>query len=68
LRANKVLFDFPFGFRPNHCTSLALIEVIDNIYYHLDNKDYGVGTYLDLQKAFDMLIMKYCYGNCLITV
>ncbi len=48
-----MFYDFLFGFRPNHSTSLALIEVVDNIYYHLDNKDYVVGIYLDLQKAFD---------------
>jgi hypothetical protein len=53
LKINHILYDFQFGFRANHSTSLALVEVIDNIYNHLDNKDYIVGIYLDLQKAFD---------------
>lgn len=34
----KAKYDFQFGFRSNHSTSLALLEVIDNIYYHLDKE------------------------------
>ena len=41
------------GFRKNHSTSLALIDVIDNIYSCLDNNETVVGIYIDLQKAFD---------------
>ena len=68
LKVNRILYDYQFGFRSNHSTVLALIEVIDNIYYHLDNKDYIVGIYLDLQKAFDtvnheiLLCKLYNYG------
>jgi hypothetical protein len=32
LKINHILYDFQFGFRANHYTSLALLEVIDNIY------------------------------------
>ena len=41
------------GFRKNHSTSLALIDVIDNIYSCLDNNETVVGIHVDLQKAFD---------------
>jgi len=32
---------------------MALIDVVDNIFEHLDNRDIGVGICIDLQKAFD---------------
>jgi len=43
---NSLLFnlnDYQFGFRQHHPTSLALIDVIDNIYSHLDNKECVLG-------------------------
>ena len=42
-----------FGFRKNYSTSLALIDVVDNIYEKLDANQTVVGIYLDLTKAFD---------------
>jgi hypothetical protein len=41
--------------RPNHSTSLAAIEVTDNIHYHLDRNEFVMGLYLDLRKAYDRL-------------
>ena len=35
----SVLYDYQFGFRKFHSTSLALIEVIDCIYRHLDHHE-----------------------------
>jgi len=32
---------------------MALIDVVDNIFEHLDNRDIGVGICIDLQNAFD---------------
>ena len=32
---------------------MALIDVVVNIFEHLDNRDIGVGICIDLQKAFD---------------
>jgi len=66
--ANSVLYHYQFGFRQKHSTVLALIDVIDNIRSSLDNKDYVMGIYLDLKKAFNtvdhtMLLWKqYKYG------
>ena len=62
------IYEYQFGFRKKHSTSLALIEVVDSIYKHLDNHDYVVGIYIDLQKAFDtvdhniLLAKMYKYG------
>ena len=50
---NKVLYKYQFGFRKNYSTSLALIDVIDNIYSNINNDKFCGGVYLDLQKAFD---------------
>jgi len=49
----NVLYSYQFGFRKYHSTTLALTDLIDGIYQHLDNDDYTIGIYLDLQKAFD---------------
>jgi len=51
----QLLSDHQFGFRKNHSTSWALIDVIDEIYQHLDGHDKVLGIYLDLQKAFDTI-------------
>jgi len=36
-----------------HTHTLGQIDVIDNILKHLDSYKHVLGTYLDLQKAFD---------------
>ena len=39
LSLNNVLYDYQFGFRKYHSTSLALIDVMDDIYQQLDNSN-----------------------------
>jgi len=64
----NILSAHQFGFRKNHSTNLALINVIDEIYKHLDNYQNIIGIYLDLQKAFEtndheiLLCKLYRYG------
>jgi len=53
LSSNNILYEYQFGFHKFHSTGLALIDVVDNIFEHLDNCDSGVGICIDLQKAFD---------------
>ena len=53
LENNKVLYKYQFGFRKNHSTSQAVMELIDDIYQHRDNHQVSMGIYLDLKKAFD---------------
>ena len=53
LNKHNILYKYQFGFRKCHSTSLALIDMVDNIYTNIDNKNVIVGIYLDLQKAFD---------------
>jgi len=48
---------------------LAVIEVIDNLLFNLENDNISVGIYIDLQKAFDtvnhkiLLAKMYNYGT-----
>ncbi len=53
LNKEKILYEYQFGFRAFHSTSLALIDVVDNIYEELDRGNFVMGVFLDLQKAFD---------------
>ena len=48
-----ILCDNQFGFRKNHSTTLALIDLHDKISSALDNGEVAVGVFLDLSKAFD---------------
>jgi len=53
LSKEHILYKFQFGFRKNHSTILAIIEIVDNIRSELDKGNSVVGVYLDLSKAFD---------------
>ena len=53
LKTNNILYKYQFGFRKSHSTNLAIVEVIDKIYTHLNQNMYGLGIFLDLKKAFD---------------
>lgn len=53
LDLNKVLYEFQFGFRTLHSTTLALIDLVDNLRQQLDEGNYVLGIFIDLTKAFD---------------
>ena len=50
---NTILYEYQFGFRSKHSTNFALLDVVQTLYEKLDSGCYGLGIYLDLQKAFD---------------
>ena len=60
---NSVLYSHQFGFRQNYSTALALIDVIDDIYSHLENRNFVLGLYLDLQMLLIQFIILFCYGS-----
>jgi len=68
LHRHSILYNCQFGFRRHHSTVLALTELRDSLYAHLDNHESIIGMYFDLQKAFDtvdhqiLLYKLYNYG------
>ena len=47
------LYKYQFGFRKNHSTSMALMTIVDKLSEALQNKQFVLGVFLDLSKAFD---------------
>ena len=53
LELHNILYNFQFGFRASHSINYALISLTEMIKNTLDNKRFGCGIFLDLQKSFD---------------
>ena len=53
LELHNILYNFQFGFLASHSINHALISLTEMIKNTLDNKRFGCGIFLDLQKAFD---------------
>ena len=53
LTQSNILYKYQFGFRQNHSTTQALIEITDNLKESMDKKKTTCGIFLDLTKAFD---------------
>ena len=59
----NILYERKFGFRPNHSTTHALLEITEKIKQACDSGKYACGVFLGLQKAFgsvnyDILLKK----------
>ena len=55
IERNNVLSDNQYGFRSKHSTSLALINLVEELTDSMDNKNITVGIFIDLKKAFDTI-------------
>ena len=55
LDVNNLLFDSQYGFRKQHSTELAALELIDRIHKSMEDGQIPVSIFLDLSKAFDTL-------------
>ena len=53
LEKNQLLNPNQFGFRHDHSTAHALINLTENIKRHLDDKKCVAGVFIDLEKAVD---------------
>ena len=47
---------YQFGFREKRSTYMALLKLIDDISEEIDNKNFSIGVFIDLSKAFDTII------------
>ena len=50
---SNILYKYQFGFRKNHSTEHALIELVDQIRYNIGGNKMTCGIFIDLSKAFD---------------
>ena len=53
LEIHNILYSLQFGFQENHSIDHALVSLTEAIRNTLDNKGFGCGIFIDLQKAFD---------------
>ena len=56
LEQNNILYNSQYHFGNKHSTNLDFAEKIRKA---LDRKHYACGVYIDLQKAFDTIILSY---------
>ena len=55
LSIHNLLYKDQFGFRTNHSTELAALNLHDRILKYLDSDKIPIGIFLDLSKAFDTI-------------
>ena len=53
LEKHVILYDLQFGFRASHSIDHALVSLTEAIKNSLDNRKFGCGIFIDLQKVFD---------------
>lgn len=51
----KLFYEGQYGFRCQHSTELAALEILDRIVCAMDSNEIPINIYLDLSKAFDTL-------------
>ena len=51
----EIIYHFQFGFRHSYSTTMALIEITDQLREQIENKNMTMGIYIDLTKAFDLV-------------
>ena len=60
---NNIIYNSQFRFRQQYSTSHALINITEMIRKALDDGNIGCGVFMYLQKAFDTIIIRYCWLN-----
>ena len=52
---NNLFYNSQYGFRKNHSTELAAVELVNRVWSMADKGDVPITIFLDLSKAFDTL-------------
>ena len=52
---NELFYNSQYGFRKNHSTELATLEIIDRVIQEMDKYNTPINIYIDLSKAFDTI-------------
>lgn len=52
---HQIISDFQFGFQNGRSTSDAIVNLVTQIYEHIDKKRACLGVFIDLAKAFDTI-------------
>ena len=53
IEEKNIMYKSQYGFRKNMSTSLAILELVENITTSIDDCKSTVGIFIDLKKAFD---------------
>ena len=53
--SNKLLYGSQYGYRKNHSTETACLELVDKLYKQLDDSQSPFCVFIDLSKAFDTI-------------
>ena len=55
IEKHNLLSNHQYGFRGNRSTSMAVMELVEEVSTAIENGDYTVGVFIDLKKAFDTI-------------
>lgn len=55
IETQNLLSEHQYGFRSNRSTTMAVMELTEKILSAIDKREYTVGVFMDLQKAFDTI-------------
>lgn len=52
---NNLFYDRQYGFRKGHSTELAVLDLMDTIYWSIETAKVPINIFIDLTKAFDTI-------------
>ena len=57
LEESRILYPLQFGFREKFATTHALVFITESIRLSIDNQEFGCGKFIDLKKAFNLILL-----------